>query len=656
MSVLRTASSALVLALTLAVGAASAQAANPPRQTEFLDRGAVAVPAIDGKGVLVSWRKLYDDADGLAFNLYRDGKKLNAKPIMTANDFLDASGSAASVYEVRGVAKGKETSLQKGVKVWADGYLSIPLNKPADGKTPDGKTYSYTANDASIGDLDGDGRYEIILKWDPTNSHDNSQGGYTGNVFIDAYTLDGKQLWRIDLGRNIRAGAHYTQFQVFDYDGDGKAEIVMKTADGTVDGTGKVIGDPNANWVEGDGTIENTDRTGSIRTPDGKLLAQLQGRILKGPEYLTVFEGSTGKAVDTVPYLPGRTPETQNPTPDQLKATWGDSYANRSERYLAGTAYLDGVHPSVVMARGYYGRTVLAAFDYKDGKLTSRWVFDSTAPGVPDGFSGQGNHQLSVADADGDGKDEIIYGSMAVDDNGQPLWTAKMFHGDAMHVSDLDPSHPGLEKFGVHEEMRNNGYKGSALISLSDGKVLWTTPAQNDTGRGLAADIDPRFAGAETWNSSSKGLYNIKGVVVADVHPRQTNFTTFWDSDTGSELLDGNKIFKWNWKTNQSDVLMECTGCQSNNGTKSTPALSGDILGDWREELVERTADNTALHIYSTNIPTEVGMTTLVQDSQYRVALAWQNTAYNQPPHTSFFMGYGMAMPPKPNLVTVRAR
>ncbi len=653
---LRFASSALVLATALALSAATAHADIAPRQTEFLDRGAVAVPAADGKGVLVSWRKLYDDADGLSFNLYRDGKKLNARPIAVASDFLDASGTAASVYEVRGVANGKETALAKGVKVWAEGYLSIPLNKPADGKTPDGKTYSYTANDASIGDLDGDGRYEIILKWDPTNSHDNSQGGYTGNVYFDAYTLDGKQLWRIDMGRNIRAGAHYTQFQVFDYDGDGKAEIIMKTADGTIDGTGKVIGDASANWVEGDGTIENSDRTGSIRTPDGKLLAQLQGRILKGPEYLTVFEGPTGRAVDTVPYLPGRTPETQNPTPEQLKATWGDSYANRSERYLAGTAYLDGVHPSAVMARGYYGRTVLAAYDYRDGKLTSRWVFDSTAPGVPDGFSGQGNHQLSVADVDGDGKDEIVYGSMAVDDNGQPLWTAKMFHGDAMHVSDLDPSHPGLEKFGVHEEMRNNGYKGSALISLSDGKVLWTTPAQNDTGRGLAADIDPRFPGAETWNSSSKGLYNIKGMVVADAHPRQTNFTTFWDGDTGSELLDGNKIFKWNWKSSQSDVLMECTGCMSNNGTKSTPALSGDILGDWREELVERTADNTALHIYSTNIPTEVGMTTLVQDSQYRLALAWQNTAYNQPPHTSFFMGYGMAMPPKPNLVTVKAK
>jgi len=644
--------STALLALTAGLSATTASAEIPARHMEKLDRGTVAIKA-EG-GVLVSWRMLADDPDGTAFNLYRDGQKLNTQPIQKISNFLDKTGTANSAYTVSTVLNGKETrDTLAPAKVWANGYLSIPLDKPADGVTPDGKPYSYTANDASLGDLDGDGRYEIILKWDPTNSHDNSQGGYTGPVYIDAYTLDGRKLWRINMGPNIRAGAHYTQFQVADYDGDGKAEMIVKTADGTVDGQGKIIGDPKANWVSDGGETEVRDRTGSVQTADGKLMAQLQGRILKGPEYLSVFNGQTGAVMDTVPYWPPRAPEGMPDTPETMKAIWGDAYGNRSERYIAGTAWLDGVHPSAVMIRGYYGRTTEAAYDFRDGKLSLRWTFDSTAAGVPEGYSGQGNHQVSIADVDGDGRDEIINGSMALDDDGTPLWTAKLFHGDAMHVGDLDPSRPGLEKFGVHEEMRNNGNIGSALLDARTGEILWEKHAEKDTGRGLSADIDPRYLGDEVWGSNSPQLFNIKGEAIADHAPRQTNFAVWWDGDRLRELLDGVTISKWDWTTSTTKPLLVAEGMMSNNGTKSNPTLSADILGDWREEVVWRSADSTELRLYSTPIPTTCGFVTLMQDPQYRASIAWQNTAYNQPPHTGFYLGEGMTAPKRPDITLI---
>lgn len=616
------------------------------RQIEFLDRGLVAVPSKEG--VLVSWRLFHGDKQNLKFDLYRDGKKITS--LTYKSNYLDKQGTSTSVYELR-----RENKVLATTNAWGQPYLSIPITPPGEGATPDGQTYSYTANDASVGDLDGDGQYEIIVKWEPTNAKDNSQGGYTGKVFIDAYTFTGKQLWRIDLGKNIRAGAHYTQFMVYDFDGDGRAEIAMKTADGTVDGAGQVIGDAKANWVTGDGEFETRDRTGSVVKADGKLMGQLKGRILSGPEYFTVFEGTTGRALDTVPYIPQRAPNNDKPTPDEMKAIWGDGYGNRSERYLAGVAYLDGQRPSAVMARGYYGRTVVAAYDFRNGKIASRWTFDSEAPGMPAHFSGQGNHQLSVADIDDDGKDEIIYGAMTIDDTGAPLWTTNLKHGDAMHVSDLDPTHPGLEKFGVHEDM-SNGNVGSALLGLRDKKIVWTTRAEKDTGRGVAFDIDPRFPGAEAWASNSSNLYNVRGEVIASERPKQMNFAVWWDGDLLRELLDGNTVSKWDWKENKTHPLLVAEGCTSNNGTKSNPALSADIFGDWREEVILRAADNKSLRIYSTNIPTEYSLPTLMEDTQYRVAIAWQNTAYNQPPHPSFYIGPEMKQPEKVNLNVVRVK
>jgi rhamnogalacturonan endolyase len=618
-------------------------AAPPPlihgREMERLDRGVVAVPAIGGRGNLVSWRLLETDTPAVKFFVYRGGKRITPQPI-SATNLVDESGANNSAYSVSVVADGHALPRSRPAIVAADGYISIPIDRPAGGTSPDGTRYTYEANDASVGDLDGDGRYEIVLKWYPTNAKDNAFSGYTGNTIFDAYTLDGKKLWRIDMGPNIRSGAHYTQFLVYDFDGDGRAEFVAKTADGTVDGTGKMIGDPHADWREHGGVAESPDRTGAERLADGRNIERLTGRILRGPEYLTVFDGRTGRAVASVPFQPARDPNTQNPTGEQLKQTWGDAYANRSERYLAGVAYLDGKKPSIVMARGYYARTTLAAWDFHAGKLTMRWMFDSAKPGN-ERFSGQGNHQLSVADVDGDGRDEIIYGSMAVDDNGRGLWSAGLRHGDAMHVSDLDPNRPGLEKWGVHEEVGRNGGIGSALLDARTGEILWTKKADRDTGRGLAADIDPRFPGDELWGSNSPDLFDVHGNVIGH-HPPQINFAIWWDGDLSRELLDGTQIFKWDYRRGESVPILSPAGVASNNGTKANPVLSADILGDWREEVIFRAADNKSLRIYVTPYPTDVRLPTLMQDPVYRLGVAWQNVAYNQPPHTSYFLGTGM--------------
>ncbi|WP_179044671.1 rhamnogalacturonan lyase [Sphingobium lactosutens] len=618
---------AALLSGAIAVHAAPAGS----RQIERLDRALVAVPLASGQGMHVSWRLFATDAKNGRFTLLRDGKPIRTVGARDAASVTDPAGSARSHYSLRD-AGGRIVAT---TTPWAAGYLPIRLDKPADRVTPDGERYSYSANDASVGDLDGDGRYEIIVKWYPSIAKDNAFGGYSGETLLDAYTLDGKRLWRIDLGPNIRSGAHYTQFMVFDLDGDGRAEVAMKTADGTIDGTGTVIGDARADWREHDGETPQADRTGATVLPDGRKVARLKGRILRGPEYLTLFDGLTGKALATAPYAPARGPSGDNPSSEERAATWGDAYGNRSERYLASIAYLDGRRPSLIFARGYYARSTIAAWDWRDGKLSQRWLFDSASPGHAD-YAGQGNHQMSVADVDGDGRDEIIYGSMAVDDDGNTLWTARLFHGDAMHVSDLDPTRPGLEKFGVHEDMRSNGNIGAAMLDARTGERLWTKPADRDTGRGIAMDIDPRYPGAEAWASNSSDLWDAKGNVIPGGHPRAANFGIWWDGDGLRELLDGTRITKWDWRNGREVPLLAPESVESNNGTKQNPALSADIVGDWREELILRSADSSELRIYATPWPTAIRLDTLMHDPVYRLGITWQNSAYNQPPHLSF--------------------
>ena len=477
-------------------------------EMEKLGRGVVAVRQ-SPEEVFVSWRYLGDDPSRIAFNVYRDGRLLNDSPIKDVCWFVDTNSSSdAAVYEVRpvsGKAAGGSFTLPANAP---EGYLPIAIEAPAPQTMPDGQVATYSPNDCSIGDVDGDGEYEIFLKWDPSNSHDNAHRGYTGTAFIDCMKLDGTRLWRIDLGRNIRAGAHYTQFMVYDLDGDGCAEMVAKTSDGTVDGTGKVIGDPNADY----------------RVHEGNT-----GHIMSGNEYLTVFNGRTGAAMQTVEYVPGR----------GEPGIWGDNNANRSERYLATIAYLDGEHPSVVMCRGYYTRATLAAWDWNGKELKLRWLFDSHSDPSLKAYEGQGNHNLRAADVDGDGCDEIIYGSCCIDNDGTGLYSNGFGHGDSMHLGAMIPGSDELQVWIGHEQRG----VGSTLTDAATGKLYWRIPSNTDVGRSMAADVDPTNPGWEMWSSASRSMRDFRGDSIA-VKPASQNFAVWWDGDLSRELLDGNRIDK----------------------------------------------------------------------------------------------------------------
>lgn len=571
---------------------------------EQLDRGLVALPNGEG-GIFVSWRLLATDDSAIDFNVYRNSILLTKTPLVNSTSFTDNAGSATDTYRVIPVVDGVENNmLTAQCAVWTNSYLDIPLKAPE----------AYRPNDASVGDLDGDGQYEIVIHM-TGRSADNSFPGLTDPPIIQAYEMDGRLLWEINLGKNIREGAHYTQFMVYDLDGDGKAEIAMKTADGSVDGKGNIIGDADADWRN---LNENSRR---------------YGRILDGPEYFTIFSGETGEALATTDYIPSRYPING----------WGgiggngdnDSYGNRCDRFLACVAYLDGELPSVVMCRGYYGRSVLAAWDYRGGKLTSRWVFDSAEPEW-EGYSGMGNHSVSVADVDNDGKSEIIYGAMVVDDDGTGLFTTHLRHGDALHVSDLDPMRPGLEVFGGHEfEKDVLGYMdkpGMAMYAAESGEILMQWGPGRDVGRAVAADIDSTHYGAELWGSGN-GLVNLKGERIGR-YPSSTNFLIWWDGDLSRELLDRTRIDKYGEGT-----IFEAVDCRSNNGSKSNPSLSADLFGDWREEVIFRVRGNKAIRIYTTTTPTKYRFKTLMHDVQYRLSIVWQNVGYNQPPHLGFYLG-----------------
>ena len=573
-------------ALGIAPGAANAQARYDfsKLKMESLGRGVVAVRETPEK-VNISWRYLTQDPESQAFDIYRDGKKINKATITGSTYFSDNyKGTKATTYEVR-PTKGNLTGSYTLPADAPLGYIEIPLDTPELGVDIHGKEYFYNANDASVGDVDGDGEYEIILKWDPTNAHDNAHDGFTGPVLLDCYKLDGTRLWRIDLGDNIRAGAHYTQFMVYDLDGDGCAEVVCKTADGTLDGKRKLIGERKADW------------------------RNMKGRVIAGPEYLTVFNGKTGEAMSTVDYLPAR---------GQLK-DWGDGYANRSERYLGAIAYLDGVHPSVVMCRGYYAKTGLAAYDWDGKELKLRWLFDSSTPGN-EAFGGQGNHNLRVADVDGDGCDEIIYGQMTIDNDGTGLYSTGMYHGDAIHLLS-DINNEKYYVWGCHENKKD----GTSLRDAATGEVILIYPSNKDIGRCMAGDIDPTHEGVELWSPSSGGLRSFKGELIApqkefmgDTHASiPVNFCVLWDGDLLTELLDGNtkslSISKYNWQTGDVEVIKQLEGAASNNWTKANPCLQGDILGDWREEVIARTPDNRSLRIYVTEHPTDYRFHTFME-------------------------------------------
>nr|MDT0659080.1 rhamnogalacturonan lyase [Micromonospora sp. DSM 115978] len=709
----------------------------PGVQLEQLDRGLVA--AATGEGVFLSWRLLGHEVSrpgetgmvGADFRVYRDGR-----PIATVTDstnYRDPAGTATSEYRVAALVRGTEVDRSAAVSPWSSGYLDLPLRKPADGVTPAGEAYTYSANDMSVGDVDGDGQYEYVVKWDPSNSKDVSQVGYTGPVYVDTYELDGTLLHRLDLGVNIRAGAHYTQFLVYDFDGDGRSEMMLKTAPGTktirYDPAGNVVSeryitmpreDRRAGYSHADdyrmsaadyyehlvemfrgwhahpevvagnwpATLEAafgitptyqyplsdadaralTDYFIDVYAPSRSArnaLRNFAGFIVHGPEYLTVFAGDTGKELQTIRYKPGR-------HDDGLM--WGD-YAmsriepgNRVDRFLATVSYLDGRSPSAVFARGYYTRSTLVAYDWDGRKLSQRWYVDSgwtpmTNPfnDGPHGRDGtdpefkslttQGFHSLSTADVDGDGKQEIVYGSATIDHDGSLLYSSfaemppqsanpgsvdRLGHGDAMHVTDIDPTRPGLEIHGVHEGGPWAPY-GYTLRDAATGEVIFGGYTGVDTGRGMVGDILPD-PGLETWAVSGTGLRTAKGELIQTTIPG-TNQSIKWAADMSTQIVDGAiDVTPWvnDW---QRGRLFTAEGTRTNNYTKGNPCLVADIFGDWREELLVRTVDSSAVRIYLSTEVTDRKLYTLMHDPQYRAEVARQQTTYNQPSYPSFYLG-----------------
>lgn len=730
----------------IAVNAASSGASAP--ELEALDRGLVA--ATTSEGVFLSWRLLGWEVSGRSetgvtganFNIYR-GKKLIAT-VTDSTNFLDRESVPGAEYRVAAVVRGKEARRSDPVRPWSDSFTELPLQKPADGVTPTGENYTYSANDMSVGDVDGDGDYEYVVKWDPSNSKDVSQVGYTGTVFIDTYEADGTLLYRLDLGPNIRAGAHYTQFLVYDFDGDGRSEMMLKTAPGTrtirynsqnqattqryitlpkqdrgagysneddyrlsADGYYEHLVGMFQQWhshpevVAGHwpATLEQAfgivpkfayplsradaealadhfiDVYAPARSPRNDLRA-FEGFVLTGPEYLTVFDGRTGRELQTVPYQPAR-------GDDGLM--WGD-YAlpriepgNRVDRFLSGVAYLDGTHPSAVFARGYYTRTTVVAYDWNGRALQERWYVDSghvsmsnpfnnsqDNPHFRDGtdpehgsISGQGFHSLSAADVDNDGKQEIVYGSATLDDDGSVLYsstadlpagsanpgaTVRLGHGDAMHVTDIDPQRPGTEIFSVHENRTSAPY-GYVLRDAATGTVLHGTYTGLDTGRGMVGDVLTDVPGLETWPGDPGGaanpvyqMHSAAGDPLGTQVPG-TNQSIRWAADMTTQIVNGSgtqtpTVTDWKHGT-----LLTATGTGTNNGTKGNPSLVADVFGDWREELLVRTDDSRAIRIHLSTESTNHKLYTLMHDVQYRAEVARQQTTYNQPSHTSFYLG-----------------
>lgn len=601
------------ISVLLALGVLSGSAAT--RQMEALDRGVVAVKT--SSGVFVSWRFLGTDNKTDGFNVYRDGTKLNSTPLTTKTNYVDANGTTSNTYVIKRVVNGTETDASASTSVWANQYKTLTLKRPATSSL--GAT--YTPNDMSVGDVDGDGQYELIVKWDPSDQKDNSQKGKTSNVYLDCYEFDGTFLWRIDLGVNIRAGAHYTQFQVYDFDGDGKAEVACKTAPGTIDGTGNAV------------LMGSDSKTADYRNSNGY--------ILSGSEYLTMFNGETGAEMSTVAYNPAR----------GTVKSWGDSYGNRCDRFLACTAYLDGVHPSLVVCRGYYTRATLTAYDFTNGKLVQRWYHNSATSGS--GAYGEGFHNLTVADVDKDGYDEIVYGSATIDHDGSLYSRTGYGHGDAMHVSKMVAGDDDYYGWFVHEE-KTSSY-GYELRNLRTNKVVFGAKTGTDVGRGCAADIDAKYPGFEFWGYNYD-VFNTSGTVISSSRP-SINFRIYWDGDLQDEILDNTTISKWNSDKAKASSIYECSSYNysaSCNTTKATPCLSGDLFGDWREEVIYYSSnDPSQINIFTTVIESDYRLVTLMHDPEYREAIAWQNTGYNQPPHLSYYIGGGIDNVSMPDIYTV---
>ncbi len=628
---------------------------------EKLNRHVMAVPQTSsGSNYLVSWRMLDTDDDYTTFDVIKNGSVI-ASNINNKTSYLDKSGSKTAKYQIVTKRNGETVSTTEAITPWQDVFATLALDRPADVTFHD-KTNNYSPNDCSVADVDGDGTLEIVVKWEPSYPADNSQGGFTGPTFFDCYkiiesngTMTARKLWRIDMGHNIRSGPHYVPFLFYDFDGNGKAEFIVKTGPGTIDGNGNYV----SNAADED-VIRNVD--------NGKEYLNGGGQVMYGPEFLTVFDGQDGHAIHTVYYNPNRACFVGG-SPELRTDLWGDDYANRSERYLATVAHLDAVNPthaSAVMCRGYYTRVYAWAVDFDGSKLSTRWrhaslsnktVMKTNEQKEKDvreytkaTYAGtnhctaysQGNHNLSCADVDGDGMDEIIYGSAAIDHDGTLLWSTGLNHGDAIHVGDLMPDRPGLEVFEIHEDPPF----GMHICDAATGQLLIHMTGDGDTARGIAADFTPE-RGYEFCYFGDGNMYNAPtGSIVGGASAQ--NFRIYWDGDIYDEIVNdkgGSHNQPYLEKYNGGGLVVdgkrifEHGYSQSCNGTKTTPCLQADIFGDWREEIIFFNGnDKTTLNIFASSRETDARVPCLLSDHVYRMGIAWQNVGYNQPPHLGYYL------------------
>lgn len=601
------------------------------RVTDKLDRGLVALPS--GSGNFVSWRIMGEEYYDVEYNLYRDGVKLNSVPLKVSN-YTDTKGTSSSKYQVAAVVRGVEQEKCAEVTRWNNGYLDIPM-QPVINRNGQVVTSNYTLNDVSLADVDGDGISEFIVKRNSNTAREYSTNKYDFHR-LECYTITGKRLWYIDLGPNMISGPD-EQYDIigYDWDCDGKAEMLLRGADNMIihkaDGTTVEIGNMN---FDSRNTLQSDANMAYTHT---------------GNEFLLYLNGETAEPYVTMPYPLPRLEKGQS----DLNAVWGDGYGHRSTKHFFAAPYLDGRRPSIFLGRGAYTIHKMCAFDVnpETHELTQRWRWDD--PGGA--WRGQGYHNFGIADVDMDGRDEIVFGSMVIDDNGEGLSTTGLGHGDAQHTGDLDPYRWGLEHFACNESAPAMNYRNATTS-----KIYYRLVGTGDDGRALCGNFTNSYPGCVGKSASSGVISTVADKVLPGVPGFDLNFRIYWDGDLCEEILNSPgtekeaKIDKI--VGNGVNRIFTSSGCKMNNWSKNNPGATGDIIGDWREELVLRTGDNAKLRIYTTTTPTSHRIYTLWHDHQYRQAMVWQSIGYNQPPHLSYFLGEleGITVAPPPLTMTGR--